>query len=154
MPAFANSLHPVDNPLEVLHLHTTTVFWESNTITQLSNGCCYKFPFWKRSFPEGFILRFAFRKNTRMLRHRFTTWPKNSTIFTKIKLNRWRHWHDCDYSGFPSYVAKLEMLAIWLKYCYLFGAKLRFGIFQNDRFKYVIYVLSFHKRFDRYKLVS
>lgn len=47
------------------------------------------------SFPQN-ILFFPFyfsRKTMRTWRLHSTTWLKSFTIFTRRKLNRWRHWH-------------------------------------------------------------
>lgn len=52
------------------------------------------FPWWKLVSSEHTFYPFYFsRKTMRTWRLHSTTWLKSFTIFTRRKLNRWRHWH-------------------------------------------------------------
>lgn len=52
------------------------------------------FPWWKLVSSEHTFFPFYFsRKTMRTWKLHSTTWLKSFTIFTRKKLNRWRHWH-------------------------------------------------------------
>lgn len=106
--------------LQLEHLKVLTTICK--TIVTYANAC---YVYMQRHFSEGSMLPSVHRKITRTWRHHFTTWQKNSTIFTMRKLSRWRHWHSSVIFVLVQVNCCQSYLERWcLKYFNLFGAQL------------------------------